>query len=109
MSTMKSLMAAAITVTALISGCSNNAPSSNNAPPSPDAQFISTLKSHGLHPPAGMSEDQWEKLQIDNAHSMCDMLGVGPMMRGQALIDESVGDSKIRNEAMVSIYCPDKR
>jgi hypothetical protein len=60
-----------------------------------------------------MDESQWEKLTIDMAHSTCDTLGMhaGPVtvMRGQALINNSVGDAKIRNEAIVSIYCPEKR
>ena len=108
----RTMVATAITATALVmAGCSSGstqAPTGNK-----DTDFINTLKSHGLHAPAGMSESDWEKLSIDTAHSTCDMLGMHAggvtMMSGQKLIDMSEGESKIRNEATVEIYCQDKR
>jgi hypothetical protein len=110
---MKPIAAVAITAATLaLAGCSSGGDTQATTG-NKDVDFINTLKSHGLHAPAGMDESQWEKLSIDTAHSMCDMLGMRAggvtMMRGQALIDNSQGEAKIRNEATVSIFCPEKR
>ena len=98
---MKLIAAAALTL-AVGTACG----STQGAHADPDAQFISTLKSHGLHPPAGMSEDQWEKLSIDTAHSFCDLTAKGALNNRNDLLANSVGDAKVINEAAVAAYCP---
>jgi hypothetical protein len=97
MTQARNLLCAIAVSALLLTGCSSA---------SPDERFIGTLRSHGLHPPAGMSDNYWERLSIDTAHSICDLTASGGLMNRDQLVANSIGEAKVRNEAAVSIYCP---
>jgi hypothetical protein len=97
---MRTIMAAALAVAALSTGCAHAVHAD------PDSAYISNLKSHGLHAPAGMTESQWEKMAIDQAHTLCDLIATGKVMSRDELLANSVGDAKVMNDAAVATYCP---
>ena len=83
---MKTTIAAAML--ALATGCGSSG----------HAAFIANLKSHSLHATVGTSEYQWEKLSIDEAHNICDLMEKGDLAASH--------DATIIVDAAISTFCP---
>ena len=88
---MKTTIAAAML--ALATGCGSSGHAADR-----DSAFIAHLKSHSLHATVGTSEYQWEKLSIDEAHNICDLMEKGDLAASH--------DATIIVDAAISTFCP---